>query len=198
MRTNATQSVTNAPGALTGLRDPLDPWTIIPIWEWVIGSAIALLLLGLVLFAFMVWWRARKRRLNKVPEPPPPLPAHVRARQQLEGALRLLSDPNRFCTELSWILRRYLEDRFGWNVPDRTTEEFLHELRRHEELPESLRTLLAEFLVGCDMVKFARHDPTESELRELHRSALRVVADTVPLPPAASDAVKPPAVSVTS
>jgi len=41
---------------------------------------------------------------------------------------------------------------------------------------------MQEFLTRCDFVKFARYDPTEPELRELHRAAVRVVEDTVPAP----------------
>jgi len=37
---------------------------------------------------------------------------------------------------------------------------------------------LAEFLERCDLVKFARFEPTESALRELHESALRLVHET--------------------
>jgi hypothetical protein len=183
MTTNSLPT-TPADLAAKGLRDVVEPWKIVPVWEWVLGAALAVLLLAAAVVAFLVWWRARQRRLHQPPDAPPPVPAHVRARQHLEEALRYLSDPDRFCTEVSWILRQYLEDRFGWNAPDRTTEEFLQELRSHRELPENLRNLLADFLTRCDMVKFARHDPTEAELRELHGSALRLVADTVPVPAA--------------
>jgi hypothetical protein len=172
--------------AAEGLRDVVEPWKVVPIWEWIIGGALVALLLAAAVVAFLVWWRARQRRLQQAPEAPPPLPAHVRARQQLEEAWRYLSDPDRFCTEVSRILRQYLEERFGWNAPDRTTEEFLQELGSHQEFPDPQRGLLADFLTRCDMVKFARHDPTEGELRELHRSALRLVADTAPVPAASA------------
>ena len=37
---------------------------------------------------------------------------------------------------------------------------------------------LQEFLQSCDLVKFARHEPTEAALLELHESALRLVDET--------------------
>jgi hypothetical protein len=39
---------------------------------------------------------------------------------------------------------------------------------------------LAEFLAGCDMIKFAKYEPTETELRGLHTAALRLVNETEP------------------
>lgn len=178
---------TNTPSpantSLEGLQDIVGPIRIVPLWQWVALAAVILVLLALTALALFLWLRARRKRLNQEPPPLPPIPAHTRALHSLEGALKWMSDPDRFCTEVSWILRSYIEERFGWNAADRTTEEFLTELRRHEELPESHRKLLADFLTGCDVVKFARHDPTEGELRALHTSAVRFVSDTVPPPP---------------
>jgi hypothetical protein len=40
---------------------------------------------------------------------------------------------------------------------------------------------LGEFLKRCDLVKFARYEPREPELRDLHESALRLVEETEPV-----------------
>ena len=37
---------------------------------------------------------------------------------------------------------------------------------------------LSAFLDQCDLMKFARFEPTEAALRELHESALRLVHET--------------------
>lgn len=145
------------------------------------GATLALLVLGAALL--VAWWRRRGARLSVVPPPPPPLPPHVRARLRLEAAFQLLGDPNAFCTEVSAILRTYLEERFGWNAPDRTTEEFLAELRRQPRMDVGQQATLESFLTRCDVVKFARYDPTETELRELHRAAALLVEETTPVTP---------------
>jgi hypothetical protein len=60
------------------------------------------------------------------------------------------------------------------------------------------KSSLGEFLNRCDLVKFARYEPTEPELRDLHASALRLVEETEPPPvsetatPAGSDTVATP------
>lgn len=175
---------TNGP-ALEDLHPILDPVRIIDLRQILIATAITLVVLGLAAWLARLWWKRRQARLAEVPAGPPPLPAHERARIRLDEALQHLGDPVRFCTEHSVILREYIEERFGWNAPDRTTEEFLQQVQSRSELDGSHKELLQDFLTRCDFVKFARYEPTESELRALHQAAVRFVADTVPPPPPA-------------
>ncbi|MCC7376791.1 MAG: hypothetical protein IT581_19180 [Verrucomicrobiales bacterium] len=179
MTSNAPPASTNA-AAAEGLHDIVGPLRIVPLRDWLVYGAIAAVVLGLAALAFYLWWRARQRRLSQPIPAPPPLPPEVRARRQLEDALRWLSEPDRFCTEVSRILRVYLEERFGWNAPDRTTEEFLSQLHAQGGLLPEHQRLLQDFLGRCDLVKFARLDPAESELLELHGAAVRLVEDTAP------------------
>ncbi len=46
-------------------------------------------------------------------------------------------------------------------------------------LPEQKESL-ANFLASCDLVKFAKYEPGENELRGLHASALRLIEETEP------------------
>lgn len=177
------------PGATNGLRalDARPEWGILwdSVWTWVVVGLATVLILGLLALAFWLWRRSRKRRQQAPALRERVAPPHERAFRALEFVLQHLSDPDRFCTEVSRILRVYLEERFGWNAPDRTTEEFLADLRGHRELSAEQQGLLEDFLTRCDLVKFARHDPTETELRALHGAAVRLVTDTAPqsLPP---------------
>ncbi len=72
-----------------------------------------------------------------------------------------------FHLKISDILRHYIENRFGFKAPERTTEEFLTELSMARPEKNSLlgshKTLLADFLTHCDLVKFAKHEPTITE-----------------------------------
>jgi hypothetical protein len=113
---------------------------------------------------------------------PPPLPAHVRARQKLEEALALIAQPKPFVIAVSDAARAYLEERFMFRAPERTTEEFLRELKATDRLLPDQKESLGNFLEGCDLVKFAKYEPGENELRELHGSALRLVEETEPRP----------------
>ncbi|MGE3311414.1 MAG: hypothetical protein AB7O66_15715 [Limisphaerales bacterium] len=169
------------PGA-DGLRDIAGPVPVTSLAAQLLFWGTLAALLALAAYLARRWWRRRQALQAQGPPPPPPLPPHVVARLRLEKALGLLGDPDRFCTEVSSALRDYLEGRFGWNAPDRTTEEFLAELRTREGLSESIQKLIQDFLTRCDFVKFARYDPSEPELLEIHQAAVRMVEDTVPPP----------------
>jgi hypothetical protein len=111
----------------------------------------------------------------------PPVPAHVRAKRMLERALAFIVEPKQFCTLVSDTIRTYLEERFDFHAPERTTEEFLHELQATNLLTAEQKEKLGEFLQQCDLVKFAKYEPGENELLELHSSALRLVEETEPV-----------------
>src|SRR5262249_25666994 len=110
----------------------------------------------------------------------PVTPPHVRARQKLQEALALIAQPRPFCIMVSDTIRWYLEERFSFRAPERTTEEFLYELQGTDLLTPDQKTSLGEFLQRCDLVKFARYEPGEPELRDLHDSALRLIEETEP------------------
>jgi hypothetical protein len=70
-----------------------------------------------------------------------------------------------FYESISDILRHYIEDRFELMAPERTTEEFLFEIRDTGILSEGDRKALMEFLTHCDLVKFAKHSPTNEQIQ---------------------------------
>jgi hypothetical protein len=151
-------------------------------WEW-LWTTLGVLAAVVILFALWKWWQTRKANVPVEP----PVPAHIRAKQKLEEALALISQPKEFCILVSDTIRFYLEERFDFRAPERTTEEFLYELQTTDRLMAEQKEKLGEFLESCDLVKFAKYEPGEAELRELHGSALRLVEETEPkpeLPPA--------------
>jgi hypothetical protein len=131
-----------------------------------------------VLVALLAWLVIALTRRRQQAALEPPVPPHVRARQQLDAALRLIGQPREFSFALSLALRTYLEERFRLRAPERTTEEFLRELELTAALLPDQKTALGGFLEQSDLVKFARYEPTEETLRELHGAALRLVDET--------------------
>ncbi len=121
-----------------------------------------------------IWLR---KKLFK-PAPVIVIPPHVRAKNKLREALSLIHDPRLFCIVVSDALRVYLEERFNFRAPERTTEEFLLDLQRTSLLTSDQKVSLTEFLQECDLVKFAGFEPNEEELRRLHDAALRLVDET--------------------
>jgi len=169
-------SNTVAATATAPLREIKDPVPIANPWFWVWVVAFALLVA-----AFVYWFTHRK----KAPRIDPALliPPHRRAKERLRAATELLSDPYAFCSLVSDVTRVYLEERFNVRAPERTTEEFLEEQRNSPLLSASQKALLGDFLTQCDLVKFARHEPTEPELRALLDAALRLIEETQEVAP---------------
>jgi hypothetical protein len=165
-----------ASGALTNELHDIKPPVAIPNGWVLVWWALGVLALAAVAF----WaWRYWQRRRDMVPQAPV-IPPHVRAKQKLQEALALLGQPREFCILVSDTVRAYLEERFNFRAPERTTEEFLHELRTTSLLTPDQKTSLGEFLERCDLVKFAKYEPGEPELRDLHGAAVRLVEETEP------------------
>ena len=163
---------TNTSAESLQLRDIKDPVPISSFWWWVGFWTI------LAAVAALAYFLARRRKKVPAIDPQLLIPPHRRAKERLRGAEELISDPYRFCSLVSDVTRIYLEERFNLHAPDRTTDEFLAELRDRSTLKEDHKLLLEDFLTCCDLVKFARHEPTEPELRGLFDAALRLIDET--------------------
>ena len=157
------------------IRDIKPPIEITDPWAW-LGWTLGALVLVIAAVLLWRWWQKRCRQIALVP----PVPAHVRARQQLDEALALIGQPKPFVVAVSGTARTYLEERFDFRAPDRTTEEFLRELSGTALLDREQKNSLGAFLQSCDLVKFARYEPRETELRELHGAAVKLVEETGP------------------
>jgi hypothetical protein len=128
---------------------------------------IFLLLILLGVAGFLYW---QKNYGNKKPVEIQLRPEEI-ALQELEKLLAedLLArgEIKLFHLRISDILRHYIENRFGYQAPDRTTEEFLTELSlvrsQKDTFPGRFKSLLVDFLTQCDLVKFAKHEPTIAE-----------------------------------
>lgn len=142
-------------------------------WLWITLAVLA------VLVAILVAWYLWKKSRSNVPVEPI-VPAHIRAKAALAQALEIINQPKPFCILVSDTVRHYLEECFTFHAPERTTEEFLRELSATDLLSPDQKESLGRFLESCDLVKFAKYEPGENELRELHTSAVRLVEETEP------------------
>jgi hypothetical protein len=171
--------------ATDSLRDIKPPVEIPAQWLWILWVLGALALAAL-LYAAWHYWLKHHARISQLPIIPP----HVRAKQKLRDALALLGQPREFCILVSDTVRFYLEERFDFHAPERTTEEFLYELQGTDLLTGEQKGSLGEFLRRCDLVKFARYEPREPELRDLRESALRLVEETEPVAVPTNDSIQ--------
>lgn len=164
----------NAPVAdIHGIKPPVE---IASVWFWIWLGLACLVLAAGVYF----WWRWNRKKQSQV-KPVPVIPPHRRAKEKLTRALDFIHEPYKFCGAVSDTLREYLEERFDLHAPERTTEEFLIELNTSMTLDAVQKARLEAFLNQCDLVKFARAEPVEAELRALHGAALSLVEETEPI-----------------
>jgi len=129
-------------------------------WLW------ALLVPGVaaVPAAWLLLRSRRTRQLVRIFRPAHEL-AYARLRALVAENLVEQGKIPEFYERISGILRHYIEDRFDLHAPERTTEEFLDELRYAQTLASADKSVLEEFLTHCDLVKFAQHDPTTEQVQ---------------------------------
>jgi len=141
---------------------------------WLLGAG----LVGAGAIAVLVIWRRTRTRPGRLFR----RPAHEIAYDELERLLaeRLVENgkTKAFYGRLSDILRHYIENRFGLHAPERTTEEFLAELRSVNVLAAPHKELLKDFLGHCDMVKFAEHQPANQEIQKTFDACKRFIVET--------------------
>jgi hypothetical protein len=148
----------------------------VPPWLWMsLLVALVAFLIGLI--TSKLW----KNRQTLIPSAPP-IPPHIIAFQSLEGlkkkGLLEKDECNPFYTELSLILRTYLEGRFHLNAPDETTEEIVGELSISTELDGNQRNILQEFMRQADMVKFAKGHPDRTTMESAFTTTTQFVEET--------------------
>ena len=171
------------PNAVTqDIRDIRGPKHIPSPWlwpAWVAGG----LALGALGYAVWRWNRRRAIAAAKLP--------YEIALDRLEEARALMQPENarEFSITVSEIVRNYIEDRFQVRAARRTTEEFLHELLEpSDSMLASHCGLLADFLIHCDLAKFARWILSIQEMETMLQSARTFVLETC----------KPPAMQTTN
>jgi hypothetical protein len=164
-------------GAPLTLRDPLGELGPLgrgrgPRWAWALAAVAVLALAAPFAARAAAGWRARARRRS----------AYDVARDALDALLMAprptAGDMDAFFVELSGIVRRYLEDRFGLRSPELTTEEFLEELAQSPDLVRSHQRLLRDFLSRADLVKFAHFLPEPRDVEDSLDSARRFLETT--------------------
>ena len=142
-----------------------------PVPKWLVLS---LAVIGITAaLAFFVL----RRRHKKAPEAPKPWVVAESLIFDLKGRLPL--DAESVFVELTDIIRRYTERVYKLPATERTTPEFLNEIKRDGlQLSAEHRLLLTDFLTAADMVKFAKVDATQGQIDDAIKKATRFIVET--------------------
>jgi hypothetical protein len=156
---------------LPGLR-PLEASSAVR-WPWILAVLVVAGAGAPFAVRGLLAWRAERRRRS----------AYDVARTELDSLLATPRPSDRasmdaFFVELSGIVRRYVENRFGLRSPELTTEEFLEALADSPELLRTHQQLLQRFLRRADLVKFAHAIPEAADVEESIGAARRFLEQT--------------------
>ncbi len=142
-------------GAPLGEIPPTSAPTRVGWWRMGIALAVALAL-GVTLK-----WLSRPRRLVQES-------SFERANRRLDrlslGTFESSSSVDSLYTDLSSVIRDYVEQTFGVCAPKQTTEELLQSLASNPEVGDSGRELLPGLLRAFDQVKFGQGRPTQETI----------------------------------
>ncbi|HBS85152.1 MAG: hypothetical protein A2W91_01570 [Bacteroidetes bacterium GWF2_38_335] len=132
--------------------------------------------------AYFIYRYYQKKKLNApVPEIPRE-PAHIIAFRSLtdlkEKKLWQANKIKEYHSELTEIIRRYIEHRFRIMALEQTTAEIMADIEKHRALDETNFKLLKQTLELADLVKFAKLTPLPDENDVSMRNSWQLVDNT--------------------
>ena len=130
----------------------------------IVWLTLLMLALGGLAYYLFVRYKDNKPIIKKI-KIEPKLPPHQQALTEIERikgdkTLRT-ADPKTYYTELTDVLRTYMEERFGFNAMEMTSSEIIDKLQEIND-KESIKDLMYLFQTA-DLVKFAKHSPLMNE-----------------------------------
>jgi len=141
-----------------------------------------ILLLGIIVWAIIRYLPKLRKSNAESSVFIPAEPAHVIAFRDLERLksqeLWQKGETKKYYTELTEILRRYLENRFRVYSLELTTSETLDALVKSGFKKNGSYNDLKTVLTGADLVKFAKYNPVASENESHFQTAWNFVLTT--------------------
>lgn len=155
------------------------------LWDWILvnkfkigGIITILLLIALGIFLLKRFKREKPIEQVFVPKEEADVVALRQLRELEMAKLWQNGKVNPYYTQISHILREYLENRFQLSALERTTDEIDLLLKYHKELDERKQAQLVELLRVADMAKFAKQEPLPSENEEAIKYAYLFIEET--------------------
>ena len=142
-------------------------YSLVPPWMVFVASLLVLTIIGLAI------WYGRKLFRKEKPAPTARERA-IAALAEMEKQVEQVN-PYQFSIRVSDILRRYVMEQFDLPMTRQTSVEFLNAITGAAKFTDDEKTLLADFLNRCDLIKFARYEATPADSRLLLDEARQFV-----------------------
>lgn len=157
--------------------DFLPDW-IIDYWGWIL---LTIVIVGGGVCAVLI--ATKKVHVPFIPQKKP-VPPYEMARQRLDSLrerhLCERGQEREYYTELTDILREYIDKRFGINAMEMTSRQILTHLSSNPETRPSQK-LMREILEVADFVKFAKMRPMPEDNVKSFNYAMEFVENTKPV-----------------
>jgi len=167
------------------VKEPINtPWTFKEFIQ--LYYVYILSLIGIAVFVLLVRIYLKRRKLNKpfikLPEKPKE-PAHIiaiRALDELKSKKLWQAEKVKlYYTELTDILRAYIENRFSIPTFEHTSHELLESLKQSTKIEKELLQILKQTLGYADLAKFAKYNPLPDENDLCMKNAYNFVQNTM-------------------
>ncbi len=153
------------------------PVTFKEVFPWLGGF---ILLLALVAVAIYLVIRYRRR---KGLEPSPDEPAYIVALRRLEhfrnDKFWTPEKQKGFYSGVTDALKEYIEDRFGVDAPEMTTEELFSALKNRPEIAADVFESAKDLFERADFVKFAKYVASDEDNARVIPTAINLVTSTI-------------------
>ncbi len=154
-------------------------YDFIPGWTLWALLGIVLVALGVILYLL---YKKNGPSIFTPRKPEPPYDMAIRRLEALKSSGMINSaTPKVYFTELTDILRQYIDGRFGINAMEMTSTEILRRLRENLETrltAEQIRQVLSL----ADFVKFAAANPPKEDSMKMYNTVFAFVQSTRPAP----------------
>ncbi len=148
-----------------------DPKKDLPPLSWELVGHVALILVGLAsVLAGLIWFvkyvarRVKEHRMSPIER------AKVELERLLKKNLPAKGRYKDFYVELTMVVRRYVQRKYGIRAPNLTTEEFFMEASKPEYQMLSAQSL-KKFFESADLIKFAGVDANEEMAKDATNAA---------------------------
>jgi hypothetical protein len=157
------------------------PVTFAELWPWLLGIVVIGAAIG-----FLIYYLKKRKSSQPLIQirKKPVLPPHQVAFEELEKlrAKKLWQSGKikQYHTELTDIVRTYIQSKFNIRASELVTSEILEELEKIHLPPETL-SKTRQMLELADLVKFAKEHPLPEDEERSMNYAIDFVKDTIHL-----------------
>ncbi len=158
----------DAEKGLFDIKQPINtPFSLAELLRY-LNWAVAFMLFSSLLVLAIHWWLKRKNPIkNLLFKNKPKDPPHVTALRELE---KIKTEKawqkglvKQFYSQLTDVLRIYLEERYQFPAMENTTAEILKSLKEVELPDDKLLAKMKKILETADLAKFAKYEPLPDE-----------------------------------